>query len=258
MALSRSLFHGFCARALSVTAACALSFTAACAPALDDESEDGADAGGGLLGLIGKGDPVATPSASPAPERPEAGRGIVINGRTATAADLQILGRFERAWGGGVQVPAGAYWYDDFSGAAGLAGGPMRGVLGAGLGLGATMLASASGGGDGRLTGTFINGRELHPLDVQGLTLLFGQPPYLGRFWVDGQGNFGAEGQPAMGNLVTLMRGRDGGGGTGDSDYRSDIGTGSSTFVGSGCAAVHGRLSPSDSDSSYSYYVGCE
>ena len=43
-----------------------------------------------------------------------------------------------------------------------------------------------------------------------------------------------------------------------ESYYRSDTASGSSTFVGSGCAAVHSRLSPSDSDSSYSYYVGCE
>jgi hypothetical protein len=223
MSFSRSLCQVFLG--------CAVSVSAACGPAFEDAADT---------------DTTADVSA-------ETGRGVIINGRAATDADLRILERFERAWG--VEVPAGAYWYDDFSGAAGLAGGPMRGVLGAGLGLGAPLPASASGGGDGRLTGTFINGRELHPLDVQGLTSLFGQPPYRGRFWVDGQGNFGAEGQPAMGNLVALMRQR---GGRSDAYYRSDVGTGSSTFVGSGCAAVHGRLSPSESDSSYAYYVGCE
>ncbi|MFO0746886.1 MAG: hypothetical protein U1F43_14620 [Myxococcota bacterium] len=154
-----------------------------------------------------------------------------------------------------MQVPAGAYWYDNGSGAAGLWGGPTRGFLGAGLGLGGALPANASGGGSGRLTGVFINGRELHPLDVQGLTAMLGQSPWPGQWWVDGQGNFGPVGSPAVGNLVVLASQRQRGG---QSYYKSDVGTGSSTFVGSGCAAVHGRTSPSDSDSSYSYYVGCE
>ncbi|MEQ1504757.1 MAG: hypothetical protein ABMB14_21140, partial [Myxococcota bacterium] len=115
--------------------------------------------------------------------------------------------------------------------------------------------AEASGGGAGRTTGVFINGRELHPLDVQGLTAMLGAPPLPGRWWVDAQGTFGLEGQGPVGNVLWIANQRRA---QHDSDYRSDAASGSSTFVGSGCAAVSGRLSPSDSDSSYSYYVGCE
>jgi hypothetical protein len=182
-------------------------------------------------------------------------RTITFNTKPATAKDLEILSRFERAWG--VMVPSGDYWYDNKSGAAGLWGGPTRGFLGAGLGLGGELPANASGGGDGYTTGVFINGRELHPLDVQGLTSMLGQAPWPGSWWVDAQGNFGMQGQMAVGNLFQLAAQRNGGKG-GNSYYKSDIGTGSSTFVGSGCAAVHARTNPSSSDSStYSYYVGC-
>jgi hypothetical protein len=182
-----------------------------------------------------------------------AARAITFNGVSARPADLEILAKFEAAWG--VQVPSGDYWYDDKSGAAGIWGGPTRGFLGAGLGLGGVPVpANASGGGNGTLTGVFINGRELHPLDVHGLASWLGQPVIPGAWWVDGQGNFGVVGQPAIGNLVAIAAQRKGG----SSYYKSDVGTGSSTFVGSGCAAVSGRTSPSDADSSYSYYVGCD
>ncbi len=186
---------------------------------------------------------------------PRDSRRITFNKRPATAQDLSILARFEQAWG--LQVPSGDYWYDNVSGAAGLWGGPTRGFLGAGLGLGGDLPANASGGGRGNVTGVFINGRELHPLDVQGLTAMLGQAPWRGQWWVDGQGWFGAVGQGALGNLLVIaqQRGRSGGG---NSRYSSDITTGRQTFVGSGCTAVSQRLRPSESDSNYSYYVGCE
>jgi hypothetical protein len=193
-------------------------------------------------------------AAPPAPERH-----VTFNGRPASGRDLAILERYERAWG--VRVPAGDYWYDDASGAAGQWGGPTRGFLAAGLGLGGVAVpAEASGGGQGRLTGVFINGRELHPLDVAGLTQLLGQAPWPGSWWVDRFGNFGPAGAPMLGNLLAIAAQRDARRGRGGSSYyRSDLGTGSSTFVGSGCAAVHGRMNPSSSDSSsYSYYVGCD
>lgn len=189
----------------------------------------------------------AQPPAAPA-------RQIRFNGQPARPVDLETLARFEKAWG--VVVPSGDYWYDDQSGAAGIIGGPTRGFLGPGLGLGGRPVpANASGGGHGRLTGVFINGRELHPLDVAGLTKLLGQAPWPGRWWVDGRGYFGAEGGPPVGNLFQLAAAR---AQRSNSYYSSDISTGRSTFVGSGCASVSGRLSPSDSSSSYSYFVGCD
>jgi hypothetical protein len=55
------------------------------------------------------------------------------------------------------------------------------------------------------LTGVFVNGRELHPLDVIGLQGLIGQV-WPGRWWVDAQGNYGVEGGPTLGNLMVLAR----------------------------------------------------
>jgi hypothetical protein len=46
-------------------------------------------------------------------------------------------------------------------------------------------------------TGVFINGRELHPLDVAGRSQIV--PVLRGRYWVDGNGNFGVEGGPPAG-----------------------------------------------------------
>ncbi len=74
-----------------------------------------------------------------------------------------------------------------------------------GLTLGGPVPADASGGGQGALTGVFINGRELHPLDVVGLQQLIGQV-WPGRWWVDAQGNYGLENGPALGNLALLAR----------------------------------------------------
>lgn len=57
------------------------------------------------------------------------------------------------------------------------------------------------------LTGVFINGRELHPVDVMGLQQLVGAV-WPGRWWVDGYGNDGPEGGGPMGNLMAIARAR--------------------------------------------------
>lgn len=195
----------------------------------------------------------AAPPATAATTAP-ATRAIRFNGVPARPQDLVVVARLEAAWG--QPIPDADYWYDDVSGAAGVMGGPAVAFIGAGLGLGGVPVpANASGGGTGALTGVYINGRELHPLDVQGLASVLGTQPWPGRWWVDGKGNYGLPGQPAMGNLVALAAQRRA---AVDPYYRSDPSRGESTYVGSGCAAVSGRLSPSDSSSSYSYYVGCE
>ncbi len=197
----------------------------------------------------------AAPAPAPVPASPSnTSRALSFNGVRARPEDLAALARLEAAWG--QPVPDGAYWYDDTSGAAGVMGGPAIAFIGAGLGLGGVPVpSSASGGGTGALTGVFINGRELHPLDVAGLTAVLGTAPWPGRWWVDGQGNYGLPGQAPMGNLVALAAQKRPAGGA---YYRADGSRGESTYVGSGCAAVSGRLSPSNADSSYSYYVGCE
>ena len=129
-------------------------------------------------------------------------RSVVINGRKLPEETLAALER-----GSQVRIGDGAYWYDRSCGGWGVAGGPMLGAIPAGLDLGGPLAADASGGG----TGVFINGRELHPYDVMALQRLGSVMP--GRYWVDGSGNGGYEGGPAIFNLVEAAR-RAGGGGS--------------------------------------------
>lgn len=125
-------------------------------------------------------------------------RRITFNGVPLDARGWQVLEQLEAL--SRTRLPDGAYWYDSMSGAAGRWGGPAAVLLMPGLPLGGRLPASASGGGDGRLTGIFVNGRELHPLDVQALVATYGQA-WPGRWWVNGAGFFGPEGGPAIGNL---------------------------------------------------------
>src|SRR5215470_3159647 len=131
----------------------------------------------------------------PAVASAEAGRRLTFNGRPATARDLAVVQKLEASWG--QRLNDGDYWYDNRSGAAGTWGGPATAILPAGLGLGGALPANASGGG----TGVFVNGRELHPIDLERLQALVGPVPR-GRYWVDAQGNAGPEGKPATINLV--------------------------------------------------------
>lgn len=107
-------------------------------------------------------------------------------------------------------VAPGRYWYDAVTGAWGSERGPTAGWLPPGLPLPQPLRPDASGGGDGRLSGVFINGRELHPLDVQALRRLLGGPVWPGQWWVDSAGSFGLliHGQrgPQLGNLWLLAR----------------------------------------------------
>ncbi len=119
-------------------------------------------------------------------------RQVVINRTRLPDDTLRLL---ERAFQ--TQVPDGRYWYDAISGAWGLEGGPTRGFTQAGLPIGGRLPANISGGG----TAVFINGRELHPLDLQALQALVGQV-MPGRYWLDAQGYAGAEGGPAVANLM--------------------------------------------------------
>lgn len=159
-------------------------------------------------------------------------RRITINGMPASARDMATIETLERQWG--IRAQDGDYWYDNATGATGRWGGPMVSLLPAGLGLGGPMPAHASGGGNGTLTGVFVNGRELHPYDVMRLQQLVGQV-YQGRWWVDAQGNFGQENGPMLGNLYALQQQKNGGGG-GDSYYSKD--QNGSVFVGGGCVSV--------------------
>ena len=196
--------------------------------------------------------PPAQPEPPPSSPTVAAERHIEINGRPLTSADAAKLERLEQQ--SGRRAPDGRYWYDDRTGATGTWGGPTIGFLPAGLGFGGPLPAGASGGGDGRLTAVFINGRELHPVDVQGLRAMLGQV-VPGRYWVDAMGNAGYEGGPAIMNLHAVARAQ-GGGDTGR--YTKGKIHGDGTYVGKGCAAVNGHLGSTSDSTSYSYFVGCE
>ncbi|MEO8524135.1 MAG: hypothetical protein ABI460_05420 [Caldimonas sp.] len=179
-----------------------------------------------------------------------ASRPIEINGAPLNEAGRQALRSIEAVIG---DVPAGRYWYDPVSGGAGAWGGPASAYIGPGLALGPPMPAAASGGGDGRTTGVFINGRELHPLDVAGLRR-YG-PVYPGRYWWDRFGNVGLEGGPMLFNFYAVLQQQSAG--PGGSTYKRGSRSGDSTYVGKGCVVMHGRLSGSDEGSKFSYYGGC-
>ncbi|MDX2122101.1 MAG: hypothetical protein SF070_13730 [Gemmatimonadota bacterium] len=123
-------------------------------------------------------------------------RQVIINrGRVPDAT----LARLEA--GSTARIPDGRYWYDRVSGAWGLEGGHTRGFTAPGLDLGGRLPADISGGG----TGVFINGREIHPLDLVALQHLVGQVAP-GRYWLDGQGYAGFEGGPAIANLMQVAQ----------------------------------------------------
>jgi hypothetical protein len=126
-------------------------------------------------------------------------RHITFNGGPLDARGWRVLEQLETL-GGGQRLPDGDYWYDAMSGVAGRWGGPAAALLLPGLPLGGRLPPQASGGGQGRLTGIFVNGRELHPGDVRALIATYGQA-WPGRWWVNGVGDFGPEGGVAIGNL---------------------------------------------------------
>jgi hypothetical protein len=136
-------------------------------------------------------------SAAAPPSLAAQTRQVTVNRVRLT--DQQVK-TFEQRWR--IQVNDGKYWYDKVSGAWGMDGGPTAGWIMPGLDLGGPLPADASGG----TTGVFINGRELHVMDVAALMRL--GPVYQGRWWVDAQGTFGLEGGPPIGNLWLLAQQR--------------------------------------------------
>lgn len=122
-------------------------------------------------------------------------REVVIN--RVRLSDQTVAG-LERRWS--VKIQNGQYWYDGMSGAWGMEGGPTSGWIMPGLDLGGKLRADASAG----QTGVFVNGRQLHRADVTALSQFV--QVQQGRWWVDGQGNFGAESGPTLGNLWALAR----------------------------------------------------
>jgi hypothetical protein len=182
-----------------------------------------------LFLLIGS---LAAPSST---EAQVAGR-VTVN-RTELGPDiLQALAQY------GIQVAPGDYWYDAASGLFGLMGGPGLGFTMPGLPLGGALTADASGGGRGALTNVFVNGRELHPQDVQALSTLGPVTP--GRYWLRFDGWYGLEGGMPIGNLILLAQQASGGAGYNRTSIFGHLGSDGQTSYffdpNSGCSVISG------------------
>jgi hypothetical protein len=138
---------------------------------------------------------------------------VYINETPISTEQIQLL---EYAYG---PIQSGAYWYDPVSGLWGQQRGPAQGQIAAWLPLGGQLRADASGGN----TRVFINGRELHPVDVERLRQIFGVVPE-GRYWMNAAGLGGPEGGMATFNLGASAPSGAGGGGSSGGGYYSGPG----------------------------------
>jgi len=168
----------------------------------------------------------AAPPQQKAAEPRQVTRHILFNQRELSEQELRVIEQLEAAYR--FRLPDGHYWYDPASGASGIWSGPTAGFLPAGLSLGGKLPANASGGG----TGVFVNGRELHPMDVWALSQL--GPVLRGRWFVDRYGNVGAEGGPVLFNLIAAAQAaRSRGSGNGGAwSHRFSDGAGGNNYVG--------------------------
>jgi hypothetical protein len=122
-------------------------------------------------------------------------RNVVIN--RVRLSDEQVA-RIEQTFR--TRLLDGAYWYDKMCGAWGVQGGPAAAMLPAGLELGAGPLRADASAGN---SGVFINDRQLQLGEVMALQQLLGAV-MPGRYWMDGVGNCGYEGNPMP--VVNLMQ----------------------------------------------------
>ena len=138
---------------------------------------------------------LAAPPAGAQGGAAQGGNAIYVNDTPFTEQHVRAL-QTRLGVPNAAPLPPGRYWYDDASGLWGLMGGPALGQILPGLELGGRLRADASGG----FTTVFVNGRALHPLEVQYLHQLFGVV-YPGRYWLNWQGVGGYEGGPPQFDL---------------------------------------------------------
>jgi len=121
----------------------------------------------------------------------------------------------------GVESVPGTFWYDSATGAFGLIGEGISGIMLPGHSFG-TLRADASGG----TSGVYINGRQLTNQEVAALSAITGSPGIPGRYWMDALGNVGIEGSgvPLL-NLYALASAAGGSGG-GDNFWSSSFSAG--------------------------------
>ena len=125
-------------------------------------------------------------------------RDVQVNGVPLSDDAWNVIRHLESI--SGEMLPDGAYWYDSVCGAFGVWGYGTLLFFPPNLPLGGPMIPYCSG----PPTGVFINGRDIHPSDLQQLAPFVGQI-MPGVYFLDAQGNMGVEGQPPMTNLRMLM-----------------------------------------------------
>lgn len=117
---------------------------------------------------------------------PQTNSAVIINGITLGTPELKQLTDLYK-----VVPKPGKYWYDATSGLYGVEGYPAFGFMLPGHKFG-TLKANASAGN----TGVYVNGRQLPQSEWAVWSQLLGTPIAPGRYWLDGSGNAGDEGNP--------------------------------------------------------------
>jgi hypothetical protein len=125
--------------------------------------------------------------------------GVIVNGAPLEARHAAALESAYRT-----RLVPGRYWYDAMSGLWGLEGGPSVGLIAPGLPFG-RLNPRASVGRLVGITGVFVNGREIHPDELQYLRALYGAVNRA-RYWLNARGIAGYEGGPAQFNLTAAAQ----------------------------------------------------
>jgi hypothetical protein len=127
---------------------------------------------------------------------------VVVNGVALDAEVQRAIETYYRT-----PLREGHYWYDHVSGLWGEIGGPSQGQIEPRLKLGRRLDARASVGVQVGITGVFVNGREIHPIELAQLQRLFG-PVRRARYWLNARGIGGYEGGAVQWDLRTVAMAR--------------------------------------------------
>lgn len=130
-----------------------------------------------------------------ADSEPAAAQRVFVNDKSLTNETVLALEDYYK-----IKVLPGRYWYDHRSGLWGIEGSPAQGIMIAGLDLGGSLQATASGGS----SGVFINGREITHYELSELEKMTRTRIPTGRYWLAANGLAGPEGQPAQANLYQI------------------------------------------------------
>jgi hypothetical protein len=144
---------------------------------------------------------------------------VIINGKSLSEEQIREL---EQRYT--VRPLSGNYWYDTKSGLYGVKGFPAFGFMLAGHDFGELKRDASNGN-----TGVFVNGRELPQNEWIVWSQLLGYVIQRGRYWLDGQGNAGYEGNPTPTENLYLAAQRNAyhhSGGGGDNFWSSRFGAG--------------------------------